>query len=211
MMRFTLIFMTAIALVACSAGDNNGKSQAALGPAQSIQAACNANLKNQTAACSCVAKASMDDMDPVSYAIALDLFTGTVSESSARLAAGKLPYAQRKQVNAYFKRVGEMCTGEEDGVSRMVAAWGAWKSKQASPEFKTFLAGANSYIEPKQSASAGAPRVITSASAGASQGQSGSANASGSRKPPGAGKGSKNDGPAIDGSKDRGNGLNGYN
>ncbi len=212
-MRYFSVFMTAMALAACSAGDNTGKSQAQLGPAQSIQSACNANLKDQTAACSCVAKVSAEDMDPVSYAIALDLFSGTVSESSARLAAGKLPYAQRKQVDAYFKRLDEMCIGEEDGVSRMIAAWGAWKSKQASPEFKKFLTGANSYIQPKRSASASSPRVTAAGASATSRGQSGSASASdGPHNRPGAGNGgSNNEGPSIDGSQDRGNRLNGYN
>ena len=211
-MRYISIIVTAIALAACSAGDKTGKSQAQLSPAQSIQSACNANLKDQAAACSCVAKASADDMDPVSHAIALDLFSGTVSESSARLAAGKLPYAQRKQVDAYFKRVDDMCTGKEDGVSRMIAAWGAWKSKQASPEFKKFLTGANSYIQPKRRASAGSPSIISAGASATSQRQSGaSSNGPDSRKRPGAGNGGKNEGPGIDGSKDRGNGLNGYN
>ncbi len=213
MIRLALTFLAITALAACSGGNSNAPASAELTPAQTLQVACDASLKGQSAACSCVAKASMEGMDEVSYAIALDLFNGTVSPISAKLAAGKLPYAQRKQVDAYFQRVDLMCTGPEDGVTRMISAWSAWKSRQASPEFKDFLRRSGPYLQPKQSA----PSPVAATNT-AQTSQTSSARSSNGTTRPGSSRPKKpgaNSDPAagltLDGSEDRGNGLNGYN
>jgi len=177
-MRAGIILIAGLLLAACNSEPEQTMTLD-LTKGQTMTLACNTALKAQQEACGCIGNLADENIDTASYDIALDIFNGTVSKSSAQLTAGKLPYAKRKSVEAFFLKVDQTCKRKANPIKTARATWSAWKSNKATPEFKQFLARSASYTVPKAT---GASASRSSGMSGVIRSSSPKPNSSGGRK-----------------------------